>query len=481
MRKIYINIFTGILFLLGLSDAVFSQNDFSIYHLQSIPQSNYSNPALMPECKVHFGFPALSSFYFGFGNGGFNINDAFYNRPDDSVGINLDKVVNKLGKRNYLSVKTQLEFLSFGFKVKQNYFSFSANEKIAFRFGYPRDFMSLLWRGNSQFIGDKADFRGLGVDAIHYREFATGYARTINDKFTVGGRAKLLFGLANIWTTGNSKADLQVADSSYDLTATSYFNINTSMPSQLIEDDGDDFDVMDYFLNTNNLGAAIDLGVKYKYSDKLTFSASVLDLGFIHWKTDVKNYRNLDKTTSFTFRGLDINEFFNKSDSVIEGRIEKMLDSISGIFNVSETEKAYYAPLNSIANIAVVYNLSPKDRAGVVIRGEFFDRRVHPSFTFSYNRKLGQMVDIATTYSITNRSWLDLGLGLSLNLGALQIYAIGDNALGFLINDKYNFTNENDKTSSFIYPAYSKNLNVHVGLNFVFGYRKVVNIPMLNE
>lgn len=481
MQKKYIYIFAGILFLLGISNAAFSQNDLSIYHLQSIPQSNYSNPALMPECKVHVGFPTFSSLYFGFGNGGFNINDAFYIRPDDSVGINLDNVVNKLGKRNYLSVKTQFEFLSFGFKLKQNYFSFSANEKFSFRFGYPRDFMSLLWRGNSQFIGDKADFKGLGVDAIHYREFALGYACNMNDKLTIGGRAKLLFGLANVWTTGKSKADLQVADSSYDLTATSYFNINTSMPAQWFEDSDENFEALDYLMNTDNIGGALDLGVKYKYSDKLTFSASVLDLGFIHWKSDVKNFRNLDKTTSFTFRGININEFFNKSDSVIGDRLEKMLDSISGIFNVSETEKDYYAPLNSIANIAVVYNLTPKDRAGIVIRGEFFDRTVHPSFTFSYNRKLGQMVDMAATYSITNRSWLDLGLGISINLGAWQIYAIGDNALGFLINDKYTFTNENDKTTSFVYPSYSKNLNVHVGMNFVFGYRKVVNIPMLNE
>lgn len=201
MRKIYINIFIGILFLFGLSDAALSQNDLSIYHLQSIPQSNYSNPALMPECKVHIGFPTFSSLYFGLGNGGFNINDVFYNRLDDSVGINLDKVVDKLGKRNYLSVKAQFELLSFGFKVKKNYFSFSANEKISFRFGYPRDFISLLWRGNSQFIDNKAEFKGLGLDVIHYREFALGFARTMSDKLTVGGRAKLLFGMANVWTT----------------------------------------------------------------------------------------------------------------------------------------------------------------------------------------------------------------------------------------------------------------------------------------
>jgi len=473
-----------LIILTAIMQPAVSQNDLSIYHLQSIPQSSYSNPALMPECKVHVGIPALSSLYFGFGNGGFNVNDVFYNRPDDSVGINLNKVVDGLGKRNYLSFKAQVEVISFGFKVKQNYFNFSTTEKVSFRFGYPKDFMSLLWRGNAQFIGGEADFKGLGVNHIHYREFAAGYARKIDDKLTVGGRAKLLFGYSNIWTKGNSKATLHVADSSYDLTAKSYFHINSSIPQHWYEDEADlptTFSIKNYLINTDNRGLAFDFGAQYKFSDKLTLSASVLDLGMIRWKSDVRNFRNLDKTTSFTFKGIDINEFFNKSDSAIGERLEKMLDSIANIFNITETEKAYNAPLNSIAKIGVVYNMSPKDRLGLLIHGDFFNRTVHPAFTLSYNRKLGQMVDIATTYSINNRSWLDLGVGVSLNLGALQIYAIGDNALGFLINDKYIFSNDNGGSSSFVFPAYSRNTNIHIGMNLVFGYRKVVNVPMLNE
>ena len=480
MRKKIIFITLYIFF----SNTLVSQQALSIYHLQSIPQSSYSNPALIPECKWYFGFPALSSIYFDFGNSGFNINDALYNRADDTIGIDIDNVVNKLGKRNYFSLKTQIELINFGFKVKKNYFSFSANEKFTFRFGYPRDLVSLAWNGNSQFIGDKADFKGLSVNAIHYREFALGYARDLNNKFTIGGRAKLLFGMANIWTNGKSKADLQVADSSYYLTATSYVDINTSIPPQWIEENdnnNDDFDIMNYIFNTDNMGGAIDLGFNYKCSEKVTVSASIIDLGLIHWKTDVKNYKNSNKNASFTFKGIDIKDFFNKSDSAIEDKMENLLDSIADIFNITETEEDYWAPLNSIANFAVTYNLAPKDRLGFVVRGEFYGRAVHPSFTFSYNRKFGQMFDFALTYSITNRSWLDLGLGMSLNLGPFQIYAISDNALRFLVHDRYTFTDNDDKRYSFIYPAYSKNINFQVGLNFVFGYRKIVNVPMLNE
>ncbi|HRS53341.1 MAG TPA: DUF5723 family protein [Bacteroidales bacterium] len=399
MKKIYTII---VFFVLCLIQSSFSQNDLTIYYLQSIPQSTYSNPALIPECKVHIGIPVMSSLYTSFSNGGFNIKDIFYNRSDDSVGINIDRVINKLGKKNFLTFKTQIELVSFGFKAKQNYFNYSMSEKILFRFGYPRDLISLIWNGNSQFINKKADFKGLGINAIHYTEFALGYARTINDKLTIGGKGKFLIGHANIWTKGNSKMNLSVADSSYDITVNSYFTINTSVPPQWFENK--DFDIKNYFTNFNNKGLALDLGIQYKFNDKFTLSASAIDLGYIHWTKDVKNYSHLDQTNSFIFKGINLNDFLNKSDSAFDAEIDNLLDSLSNSFNVSETKNSYNYPLNSIVNIGFSYNLSPYDKIGILLHGEFYTRSVHPAIALSYNRQLGQMLRITTTYSINNRS-----------------------------------------------------------------------------
>ena len=51
------------------------------------------------------------------------------------------------------------------------------------------------------------------------------------------------------------------------------------------------------------------MGASYKYDDKLTFGLSVLDVGFISWKSDPMNLVSHNPGSSFTYDGVDITEF----------------------------------------------------------------------------------------------------------------------------------------------------------------------------
>jgi hypothetical protein len=196
---------TGLTLLLGfiltfMNEPVQAQQDLTIYPMQCIPQSNNDNPALIPDCKLHIGclpfisLPVLTSFYYTFNNSGFNYSDVVHRVNVDSSYIDFSKTIKSLKQKNYISSNQNMELLSFGFKIKRvHYVNLSLSEKFRFRLSYPKDLISMLWYGNSQYIGRTMYFDGIGVDWTHYRELALGYSYQYSDKWTFGGKAKILF------------------------------------------------------------------------------------------------------------------------------------------------------------------------------------------------------------------------------------------------------------------------------------------------
>jgi hypothetical protein len=433
----------------------------TIYTLNSIPQQYYDNPGLMPKTKYHIGcmpilfIPILSSNYTSVSNSGFKWdNFVRYDKAKDSIKFDADNTIDKLSKKNYLIFNQQIEWLSFGFKIKHTqYVSFSFTEKFNFRFTYPKDLIA-MWNGNSQFIGSEANFDHIGLDMTHYREIALGYTNQIDNKWTVGGRVKLLFGLSNIWTK-SSKATLAVDENYFDLTANSNVVIYTSAPEKIYDTTGKNSfkgsDVKDYLLNFKNPGFGIDLGANYKFDDKWTFSASILDFGYIFWKTGTRKFVSTDK--SFTFSGFEINKLIRNDSLKFGDLLSNLGDTLGKVFKVEKENKHYASPLNPKIYLSGCYNITKKDRAYAIFRAEIYENSIHPAFSLAYNRNFGNILDVSLSYSYMNRDFLNLGLGSSVRFGPFQIFLATDNFLAAII------------------PYHTKNINVHFGCNYVFYYK----------
>ncbi len=456
MKKFIILTLPILLFLM-VSDMVKAQNDMTIYNLGSVPQANYDNPALMPDTKFHIGcmpvlfIPILSSNYTSISNSGFRWDNLMhYDKTVDSIRPDTAKFFNNLAKKNYLALNQHIELLSFGFKIKQkHYINVSLTEKINFRFCYPED-MLLLSKGNSQFIGSEANFDGIGVDMMHYHELAIGYTTEINKKWTVGGRAKLLFGLANVWTY-KSKASLAVDKDYFDLTPSANMIVYTSAPEALYGNNGGKFNASDYLLNFGNPGFGIDLGVNYKIDDKWSVAGSVLDFGYIFWKTGTRKYSTAD--TSFIFRGIDVKGLLNGNTNYSD-MFKKITDSLSNIFKIDEQNQKYTSPLNPKIYLSACYQIGKRDRVSLVFRGDIYKSTIHPAFTLAYNCRFGNILDLVVSYSYMNRDFLNLGFGSSVRFGPFQIFITTDNVLAAII------------------PYHTKNINAHFGCNYVFYYKK---------
>ncbi len=449
MKKIVCLIFLVVGLLTNI--ILFAQQDLTLYNMEVVPQRMYSNPAFIPAfSKINIGLPMFSSQYLNISNSGFKYSDLIKHRFDDSLYVDYDNMLSKLSKNNYLSVAYQPDLLSFGFSIKKNYISFNATEKINFRFRYPKDFMSFLWKGNGSLL-DKELNLNFGIDFIHYREYALGFARQINDKLLFGIKVKYLYGMENIWT---EKADvtLNTDPNSFDITAKSNVILHTS---GFDENSFNNFNVNNYAFKKKNTGWGIDLGGVYKLNKKITLSASVIDLGFIKWNEGNTSYQSHDANGKFIYQGFEMNQFITKDSSNTNNAGQILLDSLSKNFQIDTNYVSYKTKLSTQIYFGANYNYCDKGNMGILFYSQIFDRTIHPAVSLSVNQRVGRWLNVSASYSIYNRSFNNFGLGLALNGGPIQLYIVSDNFLGAL------------------FPQNAKNIHLRAGINLTFGRSEI--------
>lgn len=444
MKKVLL----GITLLLA-SVSVKAQEHLVLYNMETIPQRMYANPALLPFSNINIGLPVISNTYLSFSNSGFRYRDLIRRRSDDSLYIDPDFMISKLKDNNYLISHINTDLLSFSFRVKKNFFTFNATEKVNFRFRYSKDLMTFLWKGNGGSVGETLNFN-LGLDATHYREYGLGYAREMNDKLTVGGKLKYLYGMENIWTE-RSDVSLTTDPLYFALTAGSDIRVNTAGLDSAAAEDIDN--VSSYLFKRKNVGGAVDLGGVYKVTDKIKVSASLLDIGFINWKSNVKNYVSTDPNATFTYHGIKLGDFVNDSSNV-EDAFESTIDSLADKFSIDSRVETYKTWLPPQMYIGGNYYINDLNNAGIVLYGTRYDKKFFPGVSLSYNTRVGRWLGASVAYSIYNRSYSNIGAGLSLNAGPVQFYVLSNNVLGAFL------------------PQGAKNLHLQFLLNLTFGRKK---------
>lgn len=444
------------------------QQNLTMYNHRELQQTQaHVNPAFAPSNKINiatgpmlvpFPFPSL---YFNLSNSGFKLSDLITQDSKGKTFFDFDNLLKKVKKNNYLSAAFHMDLLTFGFKIKKkNYFSFNLSNKFDMRFRYPKDFLNVLINGNGAdgILGQEQKFN-FGLDMMHYTDIGVGYAREMMDgKLSVGGRLKYLMGQENIYTK-RSDVSLTTAQQNFDITAKSDIAIYTSGLDSNSRLNSDNFSPMKYLFNTKNSGFGIDLGANYKINEKWSASASLLDLGFISWKESTRNYKSKNPNTSITFSGVNLKDFINDSTN-IEDAFQKTIDSIADQFQIVEGTGKYRTWLSTKFYLSGNYHINEKNFAGLLFHGQIYDKKIHPAFTLSYNTAVGRWLYASLSYSMLNRSYNNIGLGLVLNPGWFQWYVMSDNIMSFMVADKYN---------DIRVPAYSKNINIRVGFNLTIG------------
>lgn len=443
------------LLLLAISISVIAakgQQEFTSYYMDALPQTGYANPAKTFNGKFFIGLPALSSTYLMYSNSSFAWSDVVKKR-NDSLVFRVPDLISNLSPSNYMSLAAQTDILSFGFRIgDRSSLSFNVSEKARFKFFYPKDFIQFINQGNSGFDNNTANFDNMAINMSYYREYGVAFNRSLlDDRLVVGARLKYLYGMTNI-DSKKSEIEVYTDPNTYEMRASGSVRINSS------GFDMDSIEAQDFLIKKNNHGFGVDLGATFQINDKIELNASVVDLGFIQWNDDVKNYVNDGST--FEFKGIDIDDFIlkNNVDSSNNSSLERVLDSLEEAFNLEEKNEAYRSNLIAQIYIGGTYQLSEKSKAGALIQNEYFKGKLNPSLTLSYNHKFNKWFHASASYTVINNSYNNVGGGIVLHPGPVQLYIVADNILGTF------------------QPQNARHMQVRAGINLVFGKGKINDV-----
>lgn len=408
-----------------------AQDSRVLYFMNNNPHSSYTNPANVYNSKVHVGIPFLSNLNISFYNSAIHYKKLF-EKNDTGNTLTVNRFVNSLKSRNSINFALNYEIIGFGFKADNFYISPSYRVRFEEYFTYPDVLFKLPIKGNMEYIDKPAEMKNLRLNATLYHELSVGLQYTVNDNLSLGIRPKLLFGLANI-NTKKSYFKLTTDPETYEINIQEELKVNTALLFDM-----NSSDMLNFIPNIfANRGFSMDIGVNYKFNESAGISLSVVDAGFIKWKTNPMNFHSTVadggkyyKDGGFCFGGFNINGASSDTSSIFSrlgDATEEFIDSLSNYFPLTATSNNYISPTYAKIYLSGYYKIDKNNTLSVMFRGDVVGKSFVPSITLAYSGNFFNMLDVIVTNSIIDKSFFHLGLGLGLRFTGFQMYIATDN------------------------------------------------------
>ena len=442
--------------LMAMSFAASAQFNLGMHQFTGVPQSNYTNPGILPQSRF---FIALPSAYVNYWNPTFVLDDIIKEVGDSSM-LDFSKLYNdRPGGTFGFNIEQQSELFQIGFRIKKkNFLSLGVYQGLQTSVQLPVDLLRLAQEGTTDYFrNNPIVLDDISLNIQSYVAYHVGFGREINDQWSVGGRVKLINGLV---ATSTEYARGKIYWDSDSVRLTSGLRYNTSGLARLDQSlgifGGDSIralapgiNVNDWVPMTGNMGLAFDLGFTYKPIKKLVLSFSATDLGSINWSDDLTSY--VSDENEFTYRGAQITVGNESGGGMFEGIQDSLLSSL----NIQEEAgKTFTTRMNSRYILSASYELLPNTFVGGIYSRNLSFNQTFDAFTAFAQFKIWNVLFLRGNYTLSQGTFDNLGGALAVNLGPLQIYTVADNLLAL---------NNQGNVSSF---------NIRLGANLVFGMRK---------
>lgn len=440
--------------LLLSASILWSQQDLSTHFMRGTWQANQTNPALWPDKKVIIGLGGVYNNLFA---DNITYNDVIIDGSDGGKVLDIGAAIPQLEDENFIREDFSLETISVGLRFGKLSVSVGHAFRLRAYMNYPKTMAQVIWEGNAQFIGQEVAI-GPDVQLTGYNELSFGAAYQVSDRLTIGGRAKLLGGFADV-SVENDDLRLFTDDDVYQSTVNGGYRFSSAGSIQYdgfddfeLDFDFDRFDVGEIF--GSNSGFAFDLGAHLDLG-KLEISASALDIGGIDWEDDVTNYT----VNEGEFNGLDI------ADDLLDENSEtiSLIDSLEEVFNFTETAEGYRTDLPQRYYLSATYQFNDMWRFGGLLYGESYRDEFFPAVAVSANAKVLSFLEVGAIYAFRSETFDNLGLNAAVNLGPVQLVAATDNIL-----TAFDVLNSNSA-------------NFRVGVNLQFGSREPFDVNKISN
>ncbi len=337
-----------------------------------------------------------------------------------------------------------ITILSTGFKGFGGYNTIEINSKTNFGASLPYELFEFAKNtGNKNYnIGD------ISVGAISYVEVAFGHSRQFSEKLRAGAKLKVLLGAgradvkmenvqaelsdANKWLiSANAQADVSLKGFSYKQKEKEYKQKSGSYKYV------SGLDVSGP--GVGGFGFAVDLGASYKLNDDWSFSAALLDLGFIRWSNDIRAQNLEDK---FEFNGFHDTEVSKSSDKSLKNQGNKYSDQMAEFANLQNQgdQGGRTTGIGTTLNLGAEYTLPMYRKLSF---GLLSNTRFQGDFSWTEARLSANWEPLR---------WLDGGM--SVGVGSFGVSA------GWLLNIR------------------PKGFNFFVGMDHILGKQSKEGIPL---
>lgn len=307
MRRI---LYTLFIIIGSLEVTLMAQVPRTAYHQEGYVFGHELNPAFQPE-ESYYSLPVLGNMSLSV-QSSMGLGDLIYDRKDGGLttfmaheSVSKSALMDKVGSafKNYM--EGNLTLISLGRRVDASRYQT----------------LAVSLRGRSALRVDKSLFdllkdvenkhywlKDTRLDGSVYAEISAGESRKLNDRWTVGAKAKLLVGLKHVdFEVDKIHIKLDQREWTADGKVTMYasgFNYKKEVKEYREEGRGQ-YETVTGLSNSGfsprGIGMAVDLGATYQLDENWMFSAAVRDLGFMCWPGSKKamNYGG-----AFVFDGI---------------------------------------------------------------------------------------------------------------------------------------------------------------------------------
>lgn len=383
MMKRYILILISLFAVLSAVDA---QAPLTAYHSDSFILRHRLNPAFTPEYD-HISLPLLGCTSLSL-ESSMGMGSLIFDRPDGTLSlftssgtISKDELMKKVGGGLNFGAEAAATLISYGRHASEDcYRTLDVTLHAAADAHVDRSVFDMVKEveNRSYTLGNT------GLSASSWLDISVGEADRIDEHWTIGGRLKFLIGLMNAdlrlnrmnlnllnaqgsapaWT---ADGDVSMAVAGFDYTKE--YKTYQSRPGGYTQVKG----ISRGGLGIRGFGIGTDLGVAYRMDDRWTFSASLLDLGFITWYGSRKAVSN---SSHFVFDGFQNLSADDADPNGFKNQWNRLKDDIADLMRLEEVEKtARTNMLNMTFALGATCQLQP------VTLGGLFTTRTHYGFS----------------------------------------------------------------------------------------------------
>jgi Family of unknown function (DUF5723) len=422
MKKIYIALSFGLII-----NQLAAQSGALGYGSQSFMAANSSNPALGGKDV---------SFVFGLGNinldatTSFTLSDLLTQSSTKTV-LNLGSFASKLAATNNFGMEVSSDLAHLGFRLAGFYISGGAQLFSNSQATFSNSAIKLLAEGN--FKNPNTMLTG---ESIYNQSFVATYLGAsrsfMNDKLSVGVRLKQMSGIGHL-ETAKLNYTVKTDMNSYPLYA---LNIKSDVDikaggifATVLDAVGDSAKFANLRTNATanpvtGSGFGFDLGVAYQFNDKLSVSASAINLGSINWKQENGISAKSQGSGTFDWKGYSYRIGADDNAKLNTDSITKLAKNalIPGT-----TKTAYSSSLPSAFYIGAAYQLSKKQQVSVVYRTQTAGQVTNTLLGASYRLQLLKSLQLSAGVSLPSGAAMTFGGGLVWSPGPVQLYLMSDN------------------------------------------------------